>query len=579
MTPTLLLAGLLGLTPSPAGAAQAGGPATTTPAPGPAVAAAPEEDGHDDGWLEAALAPWPVTPPRSVAPPSREAPRAAWLRRAAALAADALPSARPLRRPLPARPAAEGTLDAVVGEEKGAAVLAMAEAYVGAARWDGVLEAARAGRAAAAPSAAPLLSALRAVAGEEVAAALRGFLEQPGAPLLRVEVRCGKGGARAIVRQERLAPGPAAGPGWTVPACLRAGGSRGEATVCALIPGPRAEVALPLCPAWLWANAGGAGYHVIALAPREVPLLWPHLTTEERLALAVDATLLARRGALPAEDALALVGPLARDPDARAVAAALRVAGLVEPRWLGPADHARWRAFLRRTFGARARALGWLPRPDDDEAARALRSALLPLLAGEGEDAVLAGEALALASRWLADRRQVPAEVAWPALEAAAAHGDQPLFDRVVAEAGQEAPAERRRLLAVLGRFRAPGPAAAALALAADPQTAPGDAAAVLAEALSGRSTRQRALPALRAAWDALAPRLSQDEVARLVEAAARPACEPAARAQVAAFLAPRVAPLDGAARTLGLALEAADGCLAARARGAPAVARFLARR
>jgi hypothetical protein len=46
----------------------------------------------------------------------------------------------------------------------------------------------------------------------------------------------------------------------------------------------------------------------------------------------------------------------------------------------------------------------------------------------------------------------------------------------------------------------------------------------------------------------------------------------------VAAVLAPRAAALDGAVRALALALEEADACLAARARGAPAVARLLGR-
>ncbi len=258
--------------------------------------------------------------------------------------------------------------------------------------------------------------------------------------------------------------------------------------------------------------------------------------------------------------------------------AALLLARLAEPRWLAAEDHARWRAFLRRAFGARARALGWLPRPDDGEAARALRPVLLPLLAGEAEEAVLAGEALALARRWLSERRQVPAEVAWPALQAAAHHGDEELLARVVAEAGRAEPGERSRLTALLGRFREPAAAAAALAVAADPATPPGDAAGLLAEALGGRDTRAAALAALEAGWDRLLPRLSSAEAARLVEAAARGACEAAARREVEGRLGPKAAEVDGAARALALGLEEADRCLAARVRGAAAVRRLLGR-
>jgi hypothetical protein len=378
-------------------------------------------------------------------------------------------------------------------------------------------------------------------------------------------------------------------PTWVTPVCLRVGGPRGEATICALAGGPTAELKLPFCPAWLWSNAGGAGYYVSALPPRDLPALWPRLTAEERLALAVDAALLARRGALPLDDALALLGPLARDPDPRQTGAALLLAGLLEPRTLPTAELGRWRAFLRRTFGARARALGWLPRPDDGPATQPLRAALLPLVAGEGEEAVLAGEALALARRWLADRRQVPAEVAWPALRAAAYHGDQALFDQVLAQAGQagtaephgtaepRGPEERARLTALLGRFKEPGPAAAALRLALDPATAPGDAAGLLAEALSGRETRPAAVSALAGGWAGLQARLSEEEEARLVDALARPACQPADRAAVVALLgaAPGRA---GGLRALALGLEEADACGAARGRQAQAVVRFLSR-
>jgi hypothetical protein len=579
----MLMAGLVAAAPDPATASPpAAAPAATSgvrppaaPGPAPAAAAPP----FDDAWLAPALAErWTGPPPTPPAAPRQPDPFG-WLHRASALAVDALPSARALRLPLPSRRPVDGTLDATLAAEKGAAVLAMVEGYVGADRWGAALDAHRAASAAGQGSAAPLLTTLAASAGGDVAEAVRGFLERPGAPLLRVAVRCVGRAARAVLSQEPLAPGAAGAPPWTVPACLRAGGPRGEVTVCALLAGARAELVLPFCPAWLWPNAGGAGYYVTAPAAGDLPALWPNLTGEERLALAVDAALLVRRGALPLEDGLALLAPLAREPDPRQVSAALMLAGLLEPRWLPAAEQPRWRALVRRTFGARARTLGWLPRPDDLEAARALRAVLLPLVAGEGEEAVLAGEALALSRRWLADRRQVPAEVAWSALGTAAYHGDQDLFDRVVAEAARAEPAERGRLVALLGRFREAGPATAALALALDPATAPGDAVGLLATALGGRETRPAALAALRGGWEGLAGRLAPGDAARLAEAAGRTACEPAARAEVATLLGPRLAPFDGGGRALSLALEEADACLAARARGEAAAARFLARR
>jgi alanyl aminopeptidase len=53
---------------------------------------------------------------------------------------------------------------------------------------------------------------------------------------------------------------------------------------------------------------------------------------------------------------------------------------------------------VRRTWGARARALGWMPGPDDDEDTRTLRGLLVPLVAGAGEDPALEGEARRIAA-------------------------------------------------------------------------------------------------------------------------------------------------------------------------------------
>jgi len=419
-------------------------------------------------------------------------------------------------------------------------------------------------------------------AGSQVAEALRTWLDQPGVPLVHASVRCGKGGARAVVRQERLLATGAkdAKAAWIVPLCLRLGaleGRRAE-TVCALAAGPKAEVALPFCPDWIWPNAGGAGYHLSALAPADLPFLLPQLSVDEKLALATDAAVLGQRGSLPIPDVLWLAAQLSREPDRLLVEASVRLLQGMGPERLPEHEQRHWRGWLRRTYGARARRLGWLARPDDDDEARALRRLLVPLVAGEGEDAVLAGEALALGRRFLADRRQVPAEAAWPALEVAALHGDRELFDRVAAEAAKATDvAERARWRALLGRFGDAALAAAAVELAGAEGVDPREALATLEAALGGGG-RDAAWNLLTARWDGLAARLRPDEATGLMVAAAS-ACDARSRSQAAAFFSPRAAAVDGASRALAAALEEVDACLAARAREVAALARFLAPR
>ena len=536
----------------------------------------------NDVWLNESFATWEdANVTGRLEPAWRTLATARWTRRAGGLSSDVLPSAKRLRQPVASRHDVEGAFDGDITYDKGASLLTMFEAFVGPDRWRGVVRSHLEARVHGVATAEDFLVALSSVAGPKVALSFKGFLEQPGVPLLKADPVCGKAGARVAFTQSRfLATGPAdRSSRWTVPVCVRAGAGDREATVCGLVGGPRGELALPFCPEWLWPNAGGTGYYLTALAPAELARVLPHLTLAERLALTTDVEHQARRGDLPMADALGLVAPLARESDRLLVQASIELAGLVEPARLGDADLARWRDLVRRTWGERARALGWLPRPDDDDDARVLRWQVVPLVAGPGQEAVLAGEALALASRWLTDHRQVPAEVAGPALGVAASHGDRRLFDRIVAEADRTADgAALERLLDALGRFEEPALVKAALARLTAPGADLRDSGPILEQLLTARGSRGLAWSALTERWPALAPRLRADEATWLIGLAATLACDPGKRAEVASFLTPRAVPFDGAPRALAVALEEADACAAARWRHRKAISAFLAR-
>ena len=200
------------------------------------------------------------------------------------------------------------------------------------------------------------------------------------------------------------------------------------------------------------------------------------------------------------------MAPLARDLDRLQVEASLRLLQLIEPNDLSDPDFLRYQAFLRRTCGERARRLGWMPRADDDVEARAIRSRLLPLVAGRGEDPALLEEARSLAGRWLADHGTVPSETAWGALNAAAIRGDR---------------ADKERCHAALGLFEEPALTRAALELAVDDRSDLRDTMVILNVTLSRRATRAQAWAIVQERWADLAPRLRADEGTWLVQQAA----------------------------------------------------------
>ena len=109
---------------------------------------------------------------------------------------------------------------------------------------------------------------------------------------------------------------------------------------------------------------------------------------------------------------------------------------------------------IRATFGARARKLGWEPRPDESDETRLLRPGLASMVAEDGEDPVLLGQARKLAEKWLTDRKAIPPELVGSVLEAAARGGDRALWEKFHAAAKAEKDRrDRNALLGAMGGF------------------------------------------------------------------------------------------------------------------------------
>jgi aminopeptidase N len=536
----------------------------------------------DDTWLAESFATWLDAKVTDAFEPAwRFGEEARVARRASAMGADALRSAKRVREPVRSRHDVEGAFDGPSTYDKGAAVLSMAEAWLGEGKLQAIARRFLGEHAWKTATAADLYAAAEAEAGRDAARVLRSFVEQQGVPRVTTIPRCGQGPPRLAVSQDRflaVPPGvPVAGT-WTVPVCVRYGVGRREARVCAILDGPRREIPLDFCPAWVFPNAGGAGYYLSRLPSAPAGLL-PRLGVAEKLALAADARLQARAGDLPIPGALGLVPALAAEDDPLLVEASVAMAELAGPRALPDRERSRHRRFLRVTYGARAKTLGFLPRSGDSDGEGALRDVLVPLVAGYGEEASLAGEAAALVRRWLSDRRWVPAEAAARALPVAARFADRDLFDRIVAAArAEEDRTWRRELLSVLGLARDPELVRAALGLVLDGGFDARDAAGILDAALTTREGREPAWDFLRRRFDDLSRGMRSDEVNDLVRTVGGAFCEPARRAEVAELLGPRVDAFDGAPRALAVALERIDVCAAAARRDLPAVSRFLSR-
>ena len=282
-----------------------------------------------------------------------------------ALEADAEPDARSLHPHLAGGDDPDDAFDAI-SYEKGAAVLATLEAYVGADAWRGKLHAYIATYASRSVTTQAMLDAI----GGDAAAALASYLEHPGAPVVDVTATC-----------ERISL--KARDGRRVPVCVR---TDKLPRTCALTD---ATIDLHGCAAWIEAN-DGAGYYAVAGKLPPPPL--GKLAPSERVAAGDDAALALLRGELPAADALAELRRLADSKDVYARLGALAIARAIDPL-VTAAQREAWNAWLAARFADRLTVTALLA--PDKPADREVRDRLQLLVAPPRETRRRAREILA----------------------------------------------------------------------------------------------------------------------------------------------------------------------------------------
>jgi aminopeptidase N len=534
----------------------------------------------NDLWLSESLATWADLQVSDAFEPGWEIGLEAVARRDRAMAADALPSARRVENPVTTPDELAGAFDPAITYDKGAAVLAMFERWLGPKRFRQILARYLAAHAWKTATADDFIAALDPSTDRRLGAAFRSFLEQPGVPLVTAKASCPPGGPPAVeLSQRRFVPAGVTAPDerWQIPVCVAWGDGDGKNRSCRLLSEAADRIVLDRCPTWILANDGAAGYYRSDVTAKGALALLAtgQLSVAERLGLVGD--LAAEVGTSVAlGDALALVPVLAADPDPHVAAKSLALALKVQRADLVPELSARYTKFIRKSYGARGRALGWKRRRGETDADAALRSVLVPLLTHRGDDAELAEEARAHASRWLDDRSELDPAIVDAALDAAGASRSQALWLKLEGAAALAKDGARRvQLLGALGGFDDLELAKASLALLLGQSFDIRDTLPILTRELDGRRTREVAYAFVKESWDRLVARLRPDEALGLL-ATPTAFCDPGHRADAESFFGPRAAKLEGGARALAAALETVDVCIARTQADAKGLEAFL---
>jgi aminopeptidase N len=207
-----------------------------------------------------------------------------------------------------------------------------------------------------------------------------------------------------------------------------------------------------------------------------------------------------------------------------------------------------------------------------------LRPTLLGIVAGDGHDPELIKQATALAWKWLDNHAAVDPELVGTVLHVAARYGDRKLFDRLYTDAKKTTDREdRARLLNAMGAFADPKLLEQALALTLTDEFDLRESAGLMQGGFSDPRTRMTTFEFVKRHFD---------EITKKLPEAYRPymaytivsLCDDSRKAELEAFLKPRIDPLDGGPRALAQALEQLTLCSAARKAQTPGVVAFLSK-
>ncbi len=540
----------------------------------------------DDLWLNEAFATWMASRVVHEWKPEWQLDIERVASQSAAMGNDSLVSARRIRQPIETNDDIRNAFDGIT-YGKGAAVLRMFEQYVGAEKFQNGVRRYLAKHAWGNATAADFLAAISAEAGQDVAPAFTSFLEQVGVPLVSYELRCDAGQApKLLFEQRRYLPVGSKGSAsqvWRVPVCVRWTAGKQTARTCTLLAEPTAELPLPeakKCPDRVVGNDGYSGYYRAFPNGNVLKALLADrgrsLSVAERVGFLGDLGALVRSGDVDAQDALTYAASLAGEDDRHVVAGTAGLVAGLKTNLVPDELVDNYARFVRKTFGARARALGFEPKPKEDDDTRLLRATLLEMVGDAGRDAEIRKRARALLSDWVKRRDAIHPDLVEVVIELGALDGDRALFDELLNAAKREqSRKDRQRLLFALASMRDPKLNAEALELTLSDAFDVRESIQAVWVATSNRETREQAYRFVKQHYDELVRRLPRDYAAYLAFSGTA-MCDEKTRADAEAFFGQRTSRAPGGPRILAQALEQLELCVAVKQRQQPSVAAFL---
>ena len=413
----------------------------------------------DDLWLNESFASW-----MAAKETDRRNPSWNWWEeqdeaREDALSGDAQAGAHAVYQPVEDELRAGTAADPRITYEKGQTVLRMLEAYLGEDAFRKGVRRYMKDRAFSNATSADLWKALSAAGGQEVAEVARGWIEQPGFPLVSVQAGCADDGARTVsLAQKRFfqRQDQSGSERWKVPLRVRAGSGAPRAV---LLTGDGQELAAGRCGEPLSVNADGIGYYRSLYDDATMQANTKNLDAlddGDLIALLDDQWAFVEAGVRELPSYLALAGSMRVSQDVRAWEQITHALGEVERDERGLPGHDAFAAYERSVLHPALARIGTEGSPGESPDVQKLRRRLMTVVGSLGDPEVLDIMRKRFAG-FLEDRNSVAPDDQGAMLAVVARNGDAQTFEQLHALARKAAgESETRRFYSGLCSVRDP---------------------------------------------------------------------------------------------------------------------------
>jgi aminopeptidase N len=530
----------------------------------------------DDIWLNEGFANWMMSKPIKEWRPDWNVELDEVGDNHVAMGLDALRATRPIRSKA-STPAEISELFDPIAYEKGAAVLRMLEAWVGPQDFqkavNAYIEKFKYGNARA----EDFWGTLTTVTGKPVDKVMASFVDQPGLPLVSVDVTCAGGSSRAVLTQERYfrdsASSGAAAPLWQIPVCLQS--SSGDSR-CEVLQQKRQEVSFNDCPAWVMGNAGARGYYRAALSPSMVRTMAEKvemLKPAERMAVLSDEWALVRAGRHDISAFMDLVSGFGDERTAAVMASLSELLGTAANEYTTPQTVEAYRAWVGKQFAPALREVGVVGSASDDDERKALRAALVGIVGGIARDPQVLATSRQLVEQELDKRGSVEPTLLSLVIALAASGGDATLYERYrqTSKAATD-PEVRYPYLFGLTSFSDPALVRRTMDITLSDEVRSQDAKLVIGRMLV--NSKKLAWQLVRERWNEIQKKTGEFVGNTVIVSSFASFCDASTGAEISAFFKEHKVP--DAERTLQQSLERIDSCAKGATAQAPKLAEWL---